>query len=439
MAIAFLFICPAGGTPAIRASLGVVPDVAFPPSNRKVTVLAGTARRLAVLKARDFRIFYIGYVTSVLGSAMSPVAIAFAVLDHGGSATDLGFVLAAGVTPQLAFMVVGGVIADRLGRRPVMLAADTVRFLAQSTLAIMLFVSSPPLALFVALNGLLGTGEAFFTPSLTTLTVDIAPADLLSDANALFSLAQSCAKIAGPALAGILVAVTSPAVVIAVDAATYAVSVVTLVLIRPPASDREPQSPLRDIGEGWREFRSRPWLLITTLQYSLVNLITWAPYLLLGPVLAKAYLGGAKAWGAIATANAVGSIVAGALAVGRRPRRPLLVATLATVGIPAPCFFLALRAPLAAVAAGAAVAGAAWAISNTFWTTVLQHQVPRASLTRVTAFSLTGSFVLGTAGYAIIGPIAAVVGTGHLLAVAAIWGVVSTAAVTAAPSIKSVT
>lgn len=405
----------------MRASLGIVTD-----------------GRLAVLRARDFRIFYVGYTTSVLGSAMSPVALAFAVLDHGGSATDLGFVLAAGVTPQLAFMVIGGVIADRLGRRPVMLAADTLRFLAQGALAVTLFLSSPPIAVFVLLNGVLGTGEAFFSPSLTALTVDIAPSDMLSDANALFSLAQSCAKIAGPALAGILVAVTSPAVVIAIDAATYALSVVTLILIKPPLGSREQQSPVRDLREGWQEFTSRSWLWITTLQYSLVNLITWAPYLLLGPVLAKAYLGGAKAWGAIAAANAVGSIIAGALVVGRRPKRPLLVAALATVGIPAPCLFLALRAPLPAVAAGAAIAGAAWAISNTFWTTALQRQVPKESLTRVTAFSLTGSFALGTAGYAIIGPISAVVGAGHVLAVAAIWGVVSAAAVTAVPAIRSV-
>jgi hypothetical protein len=391
-----------------------------------------------VLREPNFRRFYAGYVTSLFGTSMSTVALAFAVLDGGGSAADLGYVFAAGVVPQVAFMLGGGVVADRLGRRPVMLAADLVRFAVQATLAVALLTSAPPIWLFVLLEGLLGTGEAFFTPSLTALTPDIAPPARLSDANALLGVAQSAARVTGPAAAGILVAVTMPGVVIALDAASYGASVLSLSLLRLPAAAPRRGSPLRDLADGWAQFRSRTWLWVTTLQFALFNLFTWAPFLLLGPVLAKDYLGGARAWGTIAAAIAAGSIVAGALLVGRRPRRPLVAGVIGTFGYPVPCLLLALHAPAYGVAAGALAAGAGSAVFTTFSTTVLQQQVPPEMLARVTAFMLTGAFALGSVGFAVIGPVAAVAGAGRLLGVAAAWGILSPAVVLAVPAVRSV-
>ena len=391
-----------------------------------------------MLREPNFRRFYAGYVTSLFGTSMSTVALAFAVLDGGGSAADLGYVFAAGVVPQVAFMLGGGVVADRLGRRPVMLAADLVRFAVQATLAVALLTSAPPIWLFVLLEGLLGTGEAFFTPSLTALTPDLAPPARLSDANALLGVAQSAARVTGPAAAGILVAVTMPGVVMALDAASYGASVLALSLLRLPAAAPRRGSPLRDLADGWAQFRSRTWLWVTTLQFALFNLFTWAPFLLLGPVLAKDYLGGARAWGTIAAAIAAGSIVAGALLVGRRPRRPLVAGVIGTFGYPVPCLLLALHAPAYGVAAGALAAGAGSAVFTTFSTTVLQQQVPPEMLARVTAFMLTGAFALGSAGFAVIGPMAAVAGAGRLLGVAAAWGILSPAVVLAVPAVRSV-
>ena len=391
-----------------------------------------------MLREPNFRRFYAGYVTSLFGTSMSTVALAFAVLDGGGSAADLGYVFAAGVVPQVAFMLGGGVVADRLGRRPVMLAADLVRFAVQATLAVALLTSAPPIWLFVLLQGLLGTGEAFFTPSLTALTPDLAPPARLSDANALLGVAQSAARVTGPAAAGILVAVTMPGVVIALDAASYGASVLALSLLRLPAAAPRRGSPLRDLADGWAQFRSRTWLWVTTLQFALFNLFTWAPFLLLGPVLAKDYLGGARAWGTIAAAIAAGSIVAGALLVGRRPRRPLVAGVIGTFGYPVPCLLLALHAPAYGVAAGALAAGAGSAVFTTFSTTVLQQQVPPEMLARVTAFMLTGAFALGSAGFAVIGPVAAVAGAGRLLGVAAAWGILRPAVVLAVPAVRSV-
>ena len=116
---------------------------------------------------------------------MSRIALTFAVLDSGGSAADLGYVFAANVVPQVLVMLGGGVLADRVGRRPVMLITDTARLAVQGTLAAVLFAGRPPIWVFVVLAGLLGTGEGFFNPALGGLRAEIAPPDKLPDANAM--------------------------------------------------------------------------------------------------------------------------------------------------------------------------------------------------------------------------------------------------------------
>jgi MFS family permease len=377
----------------------------------------------ALLQERNFRRFYAGYAVSVTGSAMAGVAVAFAVLSNGGDSAALGYVFAAGVIPQILLMISGGVLADRIGRRPVMLGADLLRFAAQAALAAALLAGHVPVWVFVVLQAAEGTGEAFFTPALTALTPQMAPRGQASDANALIGLASSTARIGGPALAGILVAAVSPAVVIAIDAASFGASVLSLALLRMPPARAAAASPLRDLADGWAAFRTRPWLLLTTLQYTLFNLFTWAPYLLLGPILARDYLGGARAWGLVVTALAAGSVGASLALVGRRPRRPLVVSTAGAFGYPLPCLLLALHAPLIPVAAAALAAGAGSAVAGTFWTTTLQLDVPPELQARATAFSLTGSF-------------AAVLGPRPLLAFAAVYGLASPAVLLALPAIR---
>src|SRR5262245_26829305 len=257
---------------------------------------------------------------SQFGTAMSAVAIAFAFLGTGGTATGLGVVFTANIVPMVVFLLVGGALADRLGRRRVMLIADLVRCAAQGTLAAGLALGHAGLWLFVAAALAVGAGNAFFSPALSGLPVQLAPPELLGDANALLAAAEPAAKVAGPALAGILIAVTSPALVIAVDAATYGVSALALARLRlrahsrravPGATPDDPGSSLtgrgakrpgpqrisllRDLAEGWAEFTSHPWLWPQTVQFALFNLVTWGPYLVLGPVLADQYLGGARA------------------------------------------------------------------------------------------------------------------------------------------------
>ena len=432
-----------------------------------------------MLRDRDFAHFFAGYATSLLGTSMSALAVSFAVLDGGGTASDLGLVLAAGVVPQVLFMLGGGVLADRVGRRPVMLGADAARCAAQAALAGAVLAGRPALWVFVLLAMVRGTGDAVFTPALSGLTVELAPPDDLVGANALLSAARSAAVVAGPSLAGVLVALAGPGTVIAIDAGSYAVSVLALASLRLPAARHRrvwpsagpamagpaaadpgrtgpgPAGPaaaqrpavrlavvrsgLDDLREGWAEFRGRAWLVITTVQFTLFNLLTWGPFLLLGPVLCRDYLGGAGAWGAVMACYGAGSVLGSLLALGRRPHRPMAAATAATFGYGLPCALLALHAPVAGVAAGALAAGTGSALAGTFSAAAEQQQLPAGVLARVSAFQGVTAFAFGPLAFAAAGPVAAVLGARTVLGFGAIWSTLSCAAVLALPAVRAVT
>jgi MFS family permease len=396
--------------------------------------------RLGILAERNFRRFYIGYSASLLGTAMSSVAIAFAVLGDGGTPTGLGVVFAANIAAMIAFTLGGGALADRIGRRRVMLAADMARCAVQGILAAALYLGHPQLWHFVAAALVVGTGNAFFQPALAGLPVQLAPPGRLGDANALLAVIQPAAQVTGPALAGILIAATSPATLIAVDAASYAVSAAALARLRFPASSPPPyRSLLRDLADGWAAFSARSWLWAGTIAGALFNLLTWGPYLVLGPVLARDYLGGARAWGAIVACYGAGAIAGGLLALGRRPRRPLVVANLATLGFPLPPLALALHLPVMAVAAGALLAGLGSAVGSALESTVTQQRVPAPVLSRVGAFNLVGAFAFGPVAFAAAGPVAAMLGARTVLGFGAAWAAFGTLAVFAVPSVRRMT
>ena len=393
-----------------------------------------------MLAERNFRTFYLGYVTSLLGTSMSTVAIAWAVLETTGSAPDLGYVMAANVVPQVLLLAVAGAVADRLGRRRVMLSADALRCCAQASLAVTVFAGRPPLWLFLVLASIRGSGEAFFSPALGALTVEVAPARQLGNANALYGLAQSATRIGGPALSGVFVAVAGPASVIAADAVSYAVSVVALSLLRlpPVPAGGERRTLLRDMVEGWSDFRSRTWLWVVSLQWAFFNLITWSPWMVLGPVLGRDYLGGPAVWGAIMATQGAGAIAGGLACLGRRPRRPMVIATIAVFGYTMPDIPMALHATAIWVAMGAFACGAGSALSSTYFGAAMQQQVPQDRLARVTSLSLFSSFGIGVVGYGVDGPLAGVFGAPALFAVGAVYGILSSAAVLALPAVRAV-
>ncbi len=400
--------------------------------------LRGTARR-SVLAERDYRLFVLGYSASLAGSAMVPVALTFAVLNEGHGTADVGYVLAAETVPLVALLLVGGVVADRFGRRATMLAADAGRLVSEGLLAVLLLTGSPPLWVFMVLAGVLGAGQALFNPALTGLIPEIVQTERLQQANGLLGVAASTAQVVGPSLAGVIVAAGGAGWAIAVDAASYAVSGLCLLALRSAARapvPAEPASLLSQLTAGWQEFRSRTWLWLIVGQYALFNALAFAPFMVLGAVVARDHLGGAAAWGAILATFGAGSI-AGALAALRfRPRRPLVAATLGTAVFALPLGLIALPGSTVAIAAAAGAAGFGVSIFATLWGTTMQRTIPAAILSRVSAYDWFGSVAFVPLGYLVAAPLASALGDRGALLLGAAVVIGSCAVVLASRSVR---
>ncbi len=335
---------------------------------------------------------------------MAPVAISFAVLEHG-TASDLGLVSAAGLTPIVLFLLIGGVIADRFSRRVVMLSSDILRTVAEIALGVWILNGHVPLWGFMALAAAVGTGSAFFSPALTGLVPQVVSEKNLLQANALNSLSGSTAQIAGPVLAGLIVAASRPGWAVVIDGVTYAISVFSLLIISIDwTRSSTSTSFLYELSAGWKEFWSRTWLWVIVVEFSCLNVLMFGSMFVLGPVVAKEYLGGASTWGFIIAAEGLGSVAGGIAMLHWNPRRPLLVATLATIVFAWPLFALAHHGPTWMIALGSFVSGAGVAIFATLWTTTMQREIPADILSRVSAYDWFGSMVFMPIGMAVMGP-----------------------------------
>ena len=388
------------------------------------------------LRERDFRLFFIGQSTSQLGSTMAPVAIAFAVLDHG-TATDVGLVMASETIPLVVLLLVGGVFGDHMNRRTLMLRADLLRTFAECSLGLWVLLGHPPLWGFMVLAALLGIGQAFFSPSLTGIVPQLLSDTLLQQGNALNSLSYSGGAIVGPAFAGVIIASANPGWAILIDGITFFVSVLSLAMIKidwAPMEHRESFTTL--LHEGWRALWSRTWLWVIVVGASIVNMF-FAFYFVLGPAVAKASLGGAPAWGLILAVEGVGAMAAGLIMLKLHPRRPLFLATVLLLAVPLPLLFLSGPSPLWAIAAAAFCCGGALTAFTVQWNTTMQREIEPHLLARVSAYDWFGSLVFMPVGMAIAGPTARLIGTSSALVLAGVVIAVVVLASLCVPSIRN--
>lgn len=391
---------------------------------------------LGVLQEREFRLFFTGQLVSLLGDAVTPFALAWAVLDLTGSARDLGFVIAAKTAPLVIFLLVGGVFADRLPRRSVMLTADVARMAIQAATAALLLSDTARIWELIVLQALAGTGTAFFNPASTGLTPMTVSAERLQEANALRGMSAGLTQFAGPALAGILIVTVGPGYALAIDAASFGVSAFYLARLHlPPHVSLPPQSFARDLLDGWRDFVARTWVWLIVVSASLGNMMS-SVWLVLAAVWVKGGHGGAGAWTAILVVSAIGALAAGATALRIKPRRPLLLASVAIVPNAVPIVLLALELPWETLVVAELVTGFGNMLFNTLWETTLQQHIPPASLSRVSAYDWFGSLLCQPLGLALAGVAAAGIGMSRTLWIAAAVDLAAVAAILAAPSVR---
>jgi MFS family permease len=383
-------------------------------------------RHVPVLRHRDFRLLFTGQAVSVLGDALLPVALAFAVLDGlDGSAGELGLVLAAQVLPMTFLILPAGVWADRISRRRLMLISDVGRAIVQAITAALLLSGGAQLWHLIALSALYGAFEAFFRPAAGGLTPALVPPAELQQANALIGLAQNAGHVLGPAVAGALIVLLSPGAAMAVDAATFLVSAAFLIALREP--ERAPHPPghdphfWRELKGGIAEVRKRTWMLRFMPAFSAYHLVALPCVLALGAVLADRELGGAGAWAIITSSFGVGTIAGSVIGLRWKPGRPMLAATLAFVGASAQPAIIALAGSTAAIAAFEALAGIAVAIGFAQWETTLGRLIPERALSRVTSLDWFTTVGLMPLGYAVAGPLADAIGLQETMIGAALF------------------
>ncbi|HXQ88220.1 MAG TPA: MFS transporter [Solirubrobacterales bacterium] len=393
--------------------------------------------QVGVLREPEYRRLFLGRTTSLIGDGMTPVAIAFAVLDLTGSATDLGIVFAAHSLLLIALLLVGGVVGDRVSPRVSMVGADIVRTVSMGIAATLLLVGSIEIWQLAVLYAIDGGATAFFNPASNALVPQIVPRRRLQEANALLEVSRSLGRVIGPALAGILLGFGSPGSALAVDAGTFAISAVVLVGLRAPRlRESVSASFFADLRHGWREFSSRTWLVAVVCGAAAVNCVYFPAIQVLGPIVAQEHLHGSSSWAVIATAMGIGALLGGGIALVVRPRRPLLVSEGVIMLIAIPVVLLALPATTAVIAAGALIGGAVGSLAQILFETAWVQHVPAASRTRVSAYDWFGSLALEPVGLAVVGPLSVAIGTSETLWLSAAVIVVCLAAVYSVPSVR---
>ena len=396
-----------------------------------------TSDRFGPLAERPFRLLWLAQTTSAAGDAVVGVALAFAVIRIGGGASELGLVLASFMLFRAGFILVGGVWADRLPRRVVMIATDVIRAAVEALTAVLILTGAMEIWMFVVTAAIFGLASAFFGPASTGLVPQTVSAPRLQQANALIGFSRNATNVFGPALSGALVAAVGPGWVFAINSASFAGSAAFLFALRVPTGDRPPrQRFLRDLVEGWQEAWSRGWLRAGFMLPAIANL-GLGVFFVLGPIVAEDELGGAAAWGFILGGGAVGGLVAGAAAYRFRPGRPIAAAfAVWSLG----CLpLLALSPPLPAAAVAVANAAFLFGIvfGNTLYETVLQREIPPERLSRVSALDWMVSIIFMPVGLALAGPAAELLGTDATLATAAALIVLASAAGLMVPSVRA--
>jgi MFS family permease len=368
-------------------------------------------RRFPVLAYRDFRLLLADRLLAPAAFAFSLVGVSFAVLYETGSTADLSYVLAAQIAPSLVFTLLGGVVADRMPPQRVIIAGNVMIAAGEGTFGLLILTGHPRLWLMLVLEMLTGTGMAIFYPASQALLPRLVPAALLQEASAISRLAMNGAQMGGATVAGLCVAAFGPGWALAVCGAGMLTSVPLLLSIRVTGSVRTHETGIvHDLRAGWSEFRSHTWLWVIVCQFGVVLMAWYGAFQVLGPVVAKAHLGGPAAWGAITAADSVGLIVGGVLSLRFTPRRPMMFVVLIGAAIAIGPLALAMLWPLPLVCLASLGLGIAVEIMMVQWTVAMARNVPPDKLARVSSYDLLGSVMAMPVGALIAGPLAAAVG-----------------------------
>lgn len=398
-------------------------------------------RRLPSWAGRNYSLLTTAAVVTNLGSHGALIAAAFAVIEAGGDAGDVGLVAAARTVPLVLFLLVGGAVADRIPRHHVMVAANALNCLSQAAFAALVLGGEPALWQMMVLTGLGGAGQAFFGPAAEGMLMASVKGDQANRAFAVFRMAMNGATIGGAALGGAMVAAFGPGWVLAVDALAFAVSGALRAFL--DVGHIAPRAPglgmLSDLRDGWQEVISRPWLWSIVAQFSVVVAVVGAAESVFGPLVARDELGGAGPWGLSLAAFGVGTVGGALLMMRWKPRRLLFAGTLCVFPLALPSAALAVPLPVWGLMAVMFVSGVAIEVFGVAWITAMHQEIPEEKFSRVSAYDWLGSVGMVPLATALAGPAEAAFGRSASLWGCAVLVVLVTGAVLFVPEVRNLT
>ncbi|PEH52314.1 MFS transporter [Yersinia kristensenii] len=384
-----------------------------------------------------FRNLFFARLLTVLGNGIAPIALAFAVLDIGGSATDLGLVVAARSIFNVAFLLIGGVLADRYSRSMVLLSSSTLAAVSQGVVAWLVLDGTATIMGLAVLGTINGAAAGIALPASSAMVPQTVPAYNLRAANAFIQVGVYAGTVIGASLGGILTSAIGPGWGLAVDALGFAASAPLYFFIRtnPALALSSNTNILQDLRDGWKEFIARTWVWAIVAQFTIINAAFSGVVMILGPIIADDSFGRAS-WGMIVAAESVGLIIGSFIALRWRLRRDLFIGVILVSFCAIPIILLSMVSSTLILMTGFFIAGIGFGQFGVVWANALQTHIPPNKLARVYAYDAMGSFVAIPVGELAAGPLSMHYGSSAILLAAAVAVVIATIATSFTPAIR---
>ncbi|MDN4596866.1 MFS transporter [Leifsonia virtsii] len=380
--------------------------------------------------------FFIGRTVDLAGGAMTAIVVPLAVLGASHSITDAGIVATATLLPTLAFMLLGGVAADRLTRRSLLVTTCLVSAGMQVGMGALLLSGHYSL-LWMALFGVvIGVSSAFSGPSLRGIVPELVGNADLQRANAALATTRSAVRVAGPMIGGILVASVGGGWALIVDAISSVVAAACFLLIPRGNRPSAPTAVWVSLKQGWRAFSGARWIWISSISFAIINALNVAPVQILGAAIVAPVMGAAS-WGALLSGRVLGTLLSSAALVRFQISRPLVTGRLMGSLIVLPLLGVGLIHEFWLLLAMFFAGGVGSGVLNVTYDSTLQAKVPTEAMSRVSSWDDLIAFAAIPAAQVAVGPIAALLGNERVAILSACGIALAVLVPLAASSIRS--
>lgn len=397
-----------------------------------------------VWRNRRYRLLFLARFVSNIGNGLMPIALAFGVLSlPGGSATELSYVTTSQMVPIVVFLLVGGVVADRFGRAQLVGGTDIIGSFAVGAMGLLFITHHATILLLCVAGAVSGTLNALWYPAFVGLMPEIVEAEELQAANSLLGFGANIGYIIGASTAGIIVNTAGAGWAILANAATFLVAGFLVWQLRAPHPVVDEQAPhesiIHQMKEGWREFKSREWLVVIVAAFALSNMCFEGYLGVLAPLRMKEAFNGASSMSWLLTAFSVGSVAGVLLSIRVNPRRPLVAAMALFPLLGVLMLGTGIAVPLIALMPLAFLGGIALDMFWVLWITTMQREIPDELRGRIGAYDAFGSTVFAPLGLFVAGPLAAWISSRTTLLIAGTVVIVASLATLLSKGVRSVT